>query len=109
MFSILNPRQYPFFFVFISGLVIFTAMLLSTTSLAPLSLISNVLNDSTPLVRDARTGVSYRGTSTNSVAHFQNIFYAEDTSGPNRFVPPVPYMPSPGTVVDATAAGAWCP
>lgn len=109
MDSHFNPRQHPFFFVSISALVVLTAMLLSSTSLAPLSLISNLLNGSTPIVRDARTGVSYRGTSTNSVDHFQNIFYAEDTSGLNRFAPPVPYMPSPGTIVDTTAAGASCP
>lgn len=105
----LNPRLHPFLFASISILVILTAMLLNSTSLSPLVLISNLLNVSTPYVRNARIGVSYRGKSTNGVEHFQNIFYAEDTSGSNRFALPVPYTPSPGTVVDATAAGAWCP
>lgn len=84
-------------------------MLLGSTSLSPFVLLTNVFNASIPYVRNARTQISYRGTSTNGIEHFQNIFYAEDTSGSNRFSPPVPYTPSPGTVVDATVAGAWCP
>lgn len=107
MESHLNPRQHPFLFAFISILVLLTAMLLHSTSLSPFIL--SLLSYSTPYVRNARTGVSYRGTSTNGVEHFQNIFYAEDTSGSNRFAPPVPCAPPPGTIVDATAAGAWCP
>lgn len=109
MESHLSPRQHPFLFASISTLVILTAMLFNSTSLSPVVLISNLLNVSTPYVRNARTGVSYRGKSTNGVEHFQNIFYAEDTSGLNRFAPPVLYTPPPGTIVDATAAGAWCP
>ena len=62
-----------------------------------------------PVVMNTRTNVSYRGTSVRGVEQFQNIFYAEDTSGGNRFAPPVPYTPSPGTIVDATAPGAACP
>ena len=72
-------------------------------------LFSGQLNALTPYVTNTRLGVSYRGTSVDGVEHFQNIFYAEDTSGSNRFAPPVPYAPPPGTTVDATAAGAWCP
>lgn len=109
MDSRLSPRRHPFLFAVISTLVVLTAMLLNSTSLFPVVLVSNLLNVSTPYVRNARTGVSYRGTSKSGVEHFQNIFYAEDTSGPNRFAPPIPYTPPPGTVVDATAAGAWCP
>ncbi|KAL9069592.1 MAG: hypothetical protein Q9157_006104 [Trypethelium eluteriae] len=66
-------------------------------------------NLSTILIIDPQTEVSYRGTINNDVEHFQNIFYAEDTGGKNRFTPPVPRQPLPGTVIDATAAGAWCP
>ncbi len=101
-------RRHPFLFASIPALVVLAAMLLNTSSLSPFVLV-NLLSASTPYVRNARTGVSYRGTSTNGIEHFQNIFYAEDTSGPNRFAPPVPYTPSSGTIVDATAAGAWCP
>ncbi|KAL6720892.1 hypothetical protein ACLMJK_002817 [Lecanora helva] len=67
------------------------------------------LNGPSSFVINARTEVSYLGTSANCVDHFQNIFYAQDTSGSNRFSPPVPLTPPRGTVVDATTAGAWCP
>ena len=105
----LNPRLHPILFASVSTLVILMAMLLNSTSLSPLVLVSGLFNTSTPYVRNARIGISYRGTSTNGIEHFQNIFYAEDTSGSNRFALPVPYTPPLGTVVDATAAGAWCP
>ena len=110
MESHLNPRRHPIIFAFLSTVVLLTAVSLNLASVSPMILISNLLNSSSaPLVRDARTGVSYQGTSTNGVDHFQNIFYAEDTSGENRFARPIPYMPSSGAIVDATAAGAWCP
>lgn len=85
------------------------AMLLNSTSLSLFVSLHNPFTASTPYVKNARTSVSYLGTSTNGIEHFQNIFYAEDTSGSNRFGPPVPYIPPPGTIIDATAAGAWCP
>jgi len=109
MESYLSPRKHPVLFGCLSVFVVLTAMMLNSTSLSPFVLIPNLLNVSSPLVRNARTGVSYRGTSPNGVEHFQNIFYAEDTSGSNRFAPPVPYVPPSGTVIDATVAGAWCP
>ena len=109
MEPLLRLNRHPMIFAFISILVVLIAVSLTLASVSPFIVILNLLNSSTPYVRDARTGVSYQGTSTNGVNHFQNIFYAEDTSGPNRFAAPVPYMPSPGTLVDATAAGAWCP
>ena len=68
----------------------------------------NSLSD-VPYVTSERTDVTYYGTSANGVDQFQNIFYAEDTSGANRFAPPLPYMPPPGTIVDATTSGAACP
>lgn len=71
--------------------------------------LSGVLNGSNPIVKNAQNQVSYHGVTENGIDQFHNIFYAEDTSGPNRFAPPVPYTPPPGTVVDATTPGAWCP
>ena len=62
-----------------------------------------------PIVQDPRIGVSYRGALNGDVEEFQNIFYAEDTSGNNRFAPPVPYRYPPGSIVDASVSGAWCP
>ncbi|KAJ5083912.1 hypothetical protein NUU61_008491, partial [Penicillium alfredii] len=65
---------------------------------------------SQPIVVDTARNITYRGSySATGVEHFQNIFYAEDPSGPRRFAPPVPTRPSPGAVIDATAPGAWCP
>lgn len=63
----------------------------------------------TPFVTNYHTGVSYQGTSADGVEQFQSIFYAEDTSGTNRFAPPVPYLPKHGSTVQATASGAACP
>lgn len=61
------------------------------------------------LVRDEITGISYQGVVSNGNDNFFNIFYADDTSGPNRFAPPRRlYLPT-GTLVDATAPGAVCP
>ena len=65
--------------------------------------------ESRPSVYNRLNDVTYIGSSVSGVEHFQNIFYAEDTSGLNRFAPPVPYSPTPGSVIDATQAGAWCP
>ncbi|CAD6592556.1 MAG: hypothetical protein ASARMPRED_006403 [Alectoria sarmentosa] len=45
-------------------------------------------------VMNVVTGVSYQGTSANGVEQFQNISYAEDTSGANPFAPPVSYLPT---------------
>ncbi|KAL8716024.1 MAG: hypothetical protein Q9225_006286 [Loekoesia sp. 1 TL-2023] len=50
----------------------------------------------TPVVHDRKHGIFYRGYYANGVDHFQNIFYAEDTSGPNRFAPPVAIQHPPG-------------
>lgn len=64
-----------------------------------------------PVVTDPSRDVKYIGTRSADLAveHFHNIFYAQDTSGPNRFAPPVPAAPPRGSVIDATAPGAWCP
>ncbi|KAJ4423946.1 hypothetical protein N0V82_001374 [Gnomoniopsis sp. IMI 355080] len=61
-------------------------------------------------VVDPEREVRYVGLrAASDVEHFQNIFYAEDTSGQNRFAPPVPTRPVKGSVIDATLPGAWCP
>lgn len=72
--------------------------------------------DPPPTVIDAIRNVTYVGSSTSlspswgeGVEHFHNIFYAQDTSGGNRFAPPVAVVPARGAVVDATRPGAWCP
>lgn len=65
-----------------------------------------------PTVIDTARSITYLGSyiSPNlDIEHFQNIFYAEDTSGKRRFAPPVPISHPEGSVVDATQPGAWCP
>ena len=62
-----------------------------------------------PLVTSKNTKISYKGTFGNGVEQFQNIRFAEDIKGPNRFAPPKPYLPPPGSKVRATERGAACP
>lgn len=104
-----SSQGYPFLFslALLGGLL--AIILLKSNAIAPLLSLPTILNYSNPVVRNGRTGVSYRGASEAGIEQFQNIFYAEDTSGPNRFAPPVPYVPPAGTIVDATKSGAWCP
>lgn len=64
---------------------------------------------SSPEVEVPGQKVTYRGTVSNSIEHFQGIRYAESTSGERRFAPPQSYAPEHNTVVDATQAGALCP
>lgn len=109
MASYFSIGRQPLVVLSIATLVVLVAMLLNSTSLSPFILFSSQLSDPYPIVTNSRTGVTYRGITVNGIEHFQNIFYAEDTSGANRFAPPVPYNPPRGTTVDATAAGAWCP
>ncbi|OTA97448.1 hypothetical protein M434DRAFT_26753 [Hypoxylon sp. CO27-5] len=61
------------------------------------------------LVVDHAQNLTYAGSCLDGVEHFQNIFYAEDTSGKNRFAPPVPIKHEEGSFIDATQSGAWCP
>lgn len=75
-----------------------------------LSLPGFILGESSPIVFDEARDIRYIGSrSSTGIEYFQNIFYAEDTSGANRFAPPVPVRPVGGTVIDATQPGAWCP
>ncbi|KAI1205860.1 alpha/beta-hydrolase [Annulohypoxylon truncatum] len=62
-----------------------------------------------PVVFDFARELAYMGSRSDGVEHFQDIFYAEDTSGENRFAPPIPIKHRKGTVIDATQPGAWCP
>jgi carboxylesterase type B len=62
-----------------------------------------------PVVHDPTRDIKYIGSLAPGVEHFQNIFYGQDTSGPNRFAPPVPVEHAKGSIIDATQPGAWCP
>ncbi|KAI1105192.1 carboxylesterase family protein [Jackrogersella minutella] len=72
-----------------------------------LLLCSGVL--ATPSVVDTKKNVTYQGTSSNGVDAFLNIPYGQDTSGANRFKPPIPFVPKPGSTIDARSYGAACP
>lgn len=88
---------------------ILAAILLNSSVFSPLTLLTNFSVTAAPIVTNPTTQISYHGTQVTDVEHFQNIFYAQDTSGSHRFTPPAPYLPHPGTIVDAMNAGAWCP
>jgi carboxylesterase type B len=62
-----------------------------------------------PIVQSSKDKVTYRGVDTGAVEHFQNIKFAHDTSGPRRFAPPLPFLPPPGSKIDASVAGPACP
>ena len=84
----------------------------SFATLCALLTLGNILVTAQPLVtiRQSQTQhISYRGSTANSVEHFQNIRYAHDTSGARRFAPPEPYTPPWGTEIDASAPGPACP
>lgn len=53
--------------------------------------------------------VTFRGSSSNKVEHFQNIRYGKDTSGSRRFTAPESFTYPPNTAVDAKAPGHACP
>lgn len=50
---------------------------------------------------------TYHGTYKNHVEAFLGVQYAQDTSGKNRFKPPIPFVPS--GLLDATSPGPACP
>ncbi|KAK5162880.1 uncharacterized protein LTR77_011137 [Saxophila tyrrhenica] len=53
--------------------------------------------------------VSYQGVCDNSIETFLSIPYGQDTGGEHRFKPPRPYVPQPGSVIDAQTNGPACP
>lgn len=70
---------------------------------------SAVSGDIGVIVRDDKNQVTYRGTSHDGIETFQNVRFAHDTSGKRRFAPPEPYLPPPGSEIDATSPGPACP
>lgn len=83
--------------------------MLSFTILTALAGISAVAARPTVVSRSDAAGVEYVGLSSDGIEYFMGIPYAQDTSGANRFKPPRPYFPAPGTRVDATKPGPACP
>ncbi|PYH83364.1 alpha/beta-hydrolase [Aspergillus uvarum CBS 121591] len=73
------------------------------------------MSHSSPLLQHRRRAlvesldeVRFEGTVANNVESFLNIRFGQDTSGFNRFAPPKPFNYAPGTLVNATQAGAAC-
>lgn len=62
-----------------------------------------------PTVVDTALNVTYEGLYRNDIEVFLGIPYGEDTSGANRFRPPQPHTPAPGSTVAAQAYGPACP
>ena len=63
-----------------------------------------------PIATDVHgNDITYRGIYQNEIEGFIGIRYAHDTSGENRFRPPVPYTPEPGYTVEANDPGPSCP
>ncbi len=108
MTSHFSPSRHPVIFFSVS-VALFSLVLNWSWLLSIIDSFSSNFGYTAPYVTNSRTGVAYRGKVADGVEHFQSIFYAEDTSGPNRFAPPVPYDPPPGSIIDATASGAVCP
>lgn len=70
--------------------------------------------DTNPIVKDPINKLSYKGTittppnspeKTTKIEHFLNIRFAHAA----RFTPPSPFLPSPGSTIDATSPGPACP
>ncbi|KAI1326857.1 putative lipase [Xylariaceae sp. FL0255] len=70
---------------------------------------SSAANSTDPTVSDDKQDVTYVGQRRNGIEVFLGIPFGEDTGGPNRFKPPVPFIPVRGAIVDAQSYGAACP
>ncbi|KAJ4298231.1 hypothetical protein N0V90_006130 [Kalmusia sp. IMI 367209] len=62
-----------------------------------------------PTAHNVHADTQFIGFERNGVEVFLGIPYGQDTSGQNRFKPPRPYVPSPGSAIDATKPGHACP
>jgi carboxylesterase type B len=61
----------------------------------------------TPIVKC--NDIQYQGIDRNGIEVFLGIPYGQDTGAEHRFKPPRPYVPKPGSVIDATKPGFACP
>ncbi|KAF2230602.1 alpha/beta-hydrolase [Viridothelium virens] len=77
--------------------------------LCSLCLLARLCIAAEPTVYNDQTKITYQGKLKDSVEHFQNIKFAQDTSGSRRFAAPEPFLPPANTVVDATNPGPACP
>ncbi|KAF2477640.1 putative lipase [Lindgomyces ingoldianus] len=77
--------------------------------LLTLAFVSCRVIEAKPVAIDVNSNVKYLGAERNGIEVFLNIQYGQDTSGVNRFKPPRPFIPKPGTTYDATKYGPACP
>lgn len=82
---------------------------LGLAAAATASALSSNASSSYPVVVDTSLNVTYEGLYRNDIEVFLGIPYGEDTSGANRFRPPVAYTPPAGSTVAAQAYGPACP
>ncbi|KAF1847553.1 alpha/beta-hydrolase [Cucurbitaria berberidis CBS 394.84] len=78
-------------------------------SVLPLFTSAIIARAGAPQASDTSCNVTYQGIERNGIEVFLGIPYAQDTSGENRFKPPRPQVPPPGSTVDATKPGFACP
>lgn len=64
---------------------------------------------SAPSATIPANNVTYRGIHRNDIEVFLNIPYGKDTGGNNRFKPPRPHIPAPGSIINADSYGPACP
>ena len=62
-----------------------------------------------PTVVNSSSNVTYHGLARNGIDIFLGIPYGQDTGGSNRFKPPKPATPEPGTIINAQSYGSACP
>lgn len=86
-----------------------TVLVLGVIFRSPLQELQQFFFPTLAKVYDPSLNVTYQGVSESGVEHYENIFYAQDTSGSKRFAPPVKLIPTPGSIIDAAKPGAMCP
>ncbi|KAH7076184.1 Alpha/Beta hydrolase protein [Paraphoma chrysanthemicola] len=79
------------------------------SNLWPLLASAVAVATSTFHVADNLDTIKYTGLRSGDIEYFLGIPYAQDTSGENRFKPPRPYIPVPGSTIDGTKRGPACP
>lgn len=62
-----------------------------------------------PVVHDVTSDVTYRGVWSPGIETFFAIPYGQDTGGENRFKQPQPFVPTPGSFINAVEPGPACP
>ena len=62
-----------------------------------------------PVAHNTALNVTYNGVLYDGIETFYAIPYGQDTGGPSRFKPPIPYVPAGDSTFEATTKGPACP